>query len=168
MYREAVFFCSTSGHGCVHTYCPYFGKTADCTNASASVHWPWFSKKNLQPQGLQIFFREPWPKYKSFGIVQSLVFSKLGQLLIVQNKFRTIQLYGRKRGEVSYIIQMHHNTQWIDWLKVKKPSVDAKGFGLFAMQDISQHKLITFYLGDLFTTEYEKNSAIGSATYTLM
>ena len=83
MYREAVFFCSTSGHGCVHTYCPYFGKTADCTNASASVHWPWFSKKNLQPQGLQIFFREPWPKYKSFGIVQSLVFPKLGQVLIV-------------------------------------------------------------------------------------
>ena len=84
MYREAVFFCSTSGHGCVHTYCPYFGKTADCTTASASVHWPWFSKKNLQPQGLQIFFREPWPKYKSFGIVQSLVFPKLGQVLIVQ------------------------------------------------------------------------------------
>ena len=84
MYREAWFLCSTSGHGCVHTYCPYFGKTADCTNASASVHWPWFSKKNLQPQGLQIFFREPWPKYKSFGIVQSLVFPKLGQVLIVQ------------------------------------------------------------------------------------
>ena len=83
MYREDVFFCSTSGHGCVHTYCPYFGKTADCTTASASVHWPWFSKKNLQPQGLQIFFREPWPKYKSFGIVQSLVFPKLGQVLIV-------------------------------------------------------------------------------------
>ena len=52
-------------------------------NASASVHWPWFSKKNLQPQGLQILFREPWPKYKSFGIVQSLVFPKLGQVLIV-------------------------------------------------------------------------------------
>ena len=82
MYREDVFLCSTSGHGCVHTYCPYFGKTADCTTASASVHWPWFSKKNLQPQGLQIFFREPWPKYKSFGIVQSLVFPKLGQVLI--------------------------------------------------------------------------------------
>ena len=30
------------------------------------------------------FFREPWPKYKSFGIVQSLVFPKLGQVLIVQ------------------------------------------------------------------------------------
>ena len=55
------------------------------TNASASVHWPWFSKKNLQPQGLQIFFREPWPKYKSFGIVQSLVFPKLGQVLIVHS-----------------------------------------------------------------------------------
>ena len=65
--------------------CPNFEKTADCTNASASVHWPWFSKKNLQPQGLQIFFREPWPKYKSFGIVQSLVFPILGQVLIVHN-----------------------------------------------------------------------------------
>ena len=86
MYREDVFFCSTSRHGCVHTYCPYFGKTADCTTASASVHWPWFSKKNLQPQGLQIFFREPWPKYKSFGIVQSLVFPKLGQVLIVHKQ----------------------------------------------------------------------------------
>ena len=63
---------------------------------------------------------------------------------------------------------MNHNTQWIDWLKVKKPSVDAKGFGLFAMQDISQYKVITLYLGDLFTTEDEKNNAIGSAKYTLM
>ena len=93
MYREDVFFCSTSGHGCVHTYCPYFGKTADCTTASASVHWPWFSKKNLQPQGLQIFFREPWPKYKSFGIVQSLVFPKLGQVLIVQHRVNIITIY---------------------------------------------------------------------------
>ena len=98
MYSGPVFLCSTSGHGCVHTYCPYFGKTADCTNASASVHWPWFSKKNLQPQGLQIFFREPWPKYKSFGIVQSLVFPKLGQVLIVHTYYYSIKYVGLTIG----------------------------------------------------------------------
>ena len=101
MYREAVFFCSTSGHGCVHTYCPYFGKTADCTTASASVHWPWFSKKNLQPQGLQIFFREPWPKYKSFGIVQSLVFPKLGQVLIEHEKQQKIPTSVKKKTTIT-------------------------------------------------------------------
>ena len=105
MYREDVFFCSTSGHGCVHTYCPYFGKTADCTTASASVHWPWFSKKNLQPQGLQIFFREPWPKYKSFGIVQSLVFPKLGQVLIV------LVLDHQITGQVLIVHHMYKNTK---------------------------------------------------------
>ena len=63
---------------------------------------------------------------------------------------------------------MHHNNHWIDWLKGEKPSVDAKGFNLFAMQDISEHKLITLYLGDISTTEKGKNNAIGNANYTLM
>ena len=68
MYRKPVFFCSTSGHGCVHTYCHYFGKTADCTNASASVHWPWFSKKNLQPEGLQIFLENLGQSTKALAL----------------------------------------------------------------------------------------------------
>ena len=50
----------------------------------------------------------------------------------------------------------------------EKPSVDAKGFGLFAMQDIAEHRLITLYLGDIFTTDKGKNNAIGNVNYTLM
>ena len=63
---------------------------------------------------------------------------------------------------MSYIIQMQHNNRSIDWLKV------VKRFGLFAMQDISENKLITLYLGDLFTTEHEKNKVVGNEKYTLM
>ena len=63
---------------------------------------------------------------------------------------------------------MEHNSKYIDWLRVAKPSVDKNGFGLFAMQDISEYKLVTLYLGDVFTTEHRKNKAIGNKTYTLL
>ena len=46
--------------------------------------------------------------------------------------------------------------------------MDKNGFGLFAMQDISQYKLVALYLGDVFTTEREKNKAVGNKTYTLL
>ena len=86
----------------------------------------------------------------------------------VQSKFRTISLYDIHKKDTFYIIQMEHNGNYIDWLKVAKPSVDKKGFGLFAMTDISEYKLVTLYLGDVFTTEREKNKAIGSDIYTLL
>ena len=64
---------------------------------------------------------------------------------------------------------MEHNNTYIDWLRVSKPSVDKNGFGLFiAMQNISPYKLVTLYLGDIFTTEHEKNKAVGNETYTLL
>ena len=119
-------------------------------------------KKTLQEAKNNRVLR-PIPRLNHYDMIVSHELEEISKVsttdkkIAVQSKFRTILLYGRKRGELSYIIQMKHSTQLIDWLKVKKPSIDAKGFGLFAMQDISQHKLITFYLGDLFTTEDEKN-----------
>ena len=86
----------------------------------------------------------------------------------VQQKFRTMSMYDIKKKDTFYIIQMEHNGFHIDWLKVAKPSVDKKGFGVFAMTDISEYKLVSLYLGDVFTTECEKNKAIGSDIYTLL
>ena len=86
----------------------------------------------------------------------------------VQSKFRTMSMYDIHKKDTSYLIQMEHNGNYIDWLKVAKPSVDKKGFGLFAMMDISEYKLVTLYLGDVFTTEHEKNKAIGNDHYTLL
>ena len=86
----------------------------------------------------------------------------------VQQKFRTMSMYDIKKKDTFYIIQMEHNGFHIDWLKVAKPSVDKKGFGVFAMMDISEMKLVSLYLGDVFTTECEKNKAIGNEHYTLL
>ena len=86
----------------------------------------------------------------------------------VQQKFRTVSMYDIKKKDTFYIIQMEHNGFHIDWLKVAKPSVDKNGFGLFAMQDISQYKLVTLYLGDEFITKREKNKAVSNDTYTLL
>ena len=95
--------------------------------------------------------------------------SKLGineRIIEVDTKFRTIQKYKMKD---TYIIQMRHNKHWIDWLKVVKPSVDEKGYGLFAMQDISSYKLVTLYLGDFFTEKEEEDwkKTKGQEKYTL-
>ena len=57
---------------------------------------------------------------------------------------------------------MQHNNPSIDSLKV------VKGFGVFAMQYISENKPITLYSGDIFTIEHEKNNAIDNENYTLM
>ena len=77
-------------------------------------------------------------------------------------------MYDIKKKDTFYIIQMEHNGFHIDWLKVAKLSVDKKGFGVFAMMDISEMKLVSLYLGDVFTTECEKNKAIGNEHYTLL
>ena len=91
------------------------------------------------------------------------------RMLAVQSKFRTMTMYDINKTDTSYIIQMElNNGIYIDWLRVAKPSVDKNGFGLFAMQDISQYKLVTLYLGDVFTTEREKNKDSGNETYTLL
>ena len=86
----------------------------------------------------------------------------------VQQKFRTMSMYDIKKKDTFYLIQMEHNGFHIDWLKVANPSVDKKGFGVFAMMDISEYKLVSLYLGDVFTTECEKNKAIGNDYYTLL
>ena len=98
--------------------------------------------------------------------------SKLGieeRKMAVQRKFRTMSMYDiNNKEDTFYLIQMEHNGLYIDWLKIAKPSVDKKGFGVFAMMDISEHKLVSLYLGDVFTTESEKNKAIGNEHYTLL
>ena len=116
----------------------------------------------------------PIPRQIHQDIIVSHVLEEISKLsiaerkLVVQSKFRTMTLYDINKCDTSYIIQMEHNNTYIDWLRVSKPSVDKNGFGLFAMQNISPYKLVTLYLGDLFTTEHEKNKAIGNEKYMLM
>lgn len=114
------------------------------------------------------------PRQIHQDILVSQVLEEISKLSIderksaVQSKFRTMTKYDINKTDTSYIIQMEHNGTYIDWLRVAKPSVDKNGFGLFAMQDISPYKLVTLYLGDVFTTEREKNKAAGNETYTLL
>ena len=124
-------------------------------------------KKKAEEQAKNARVLRPIPRQMHDDIIVSHVLEEISTLSIakrkvaVQSKFRTVALYDINKSHTSYIIQMEHNNRSIDWLKVVKPSVDKKGFGLFAMQNISQYKLVTLYLGDLFTTEHEKNQAVG-------
>ena len=131
-------------------------------------------KKKAEEQAKNARVLRPIPRQTHDDNIVSHVLEEISTLSIaerkvaVQSKFRTIALYDINKSHTSYIIQMEHNNRSIDWLKVVKPSVDKKGFGLFAMQNISQYKLVTLYLGDLFTTEHEKNQAVGHEKYTLL
>ena len=68
----------------------------------------------------------------------------------VKNCFRTVMPYNSKVGKGPYIIQFFYNNCWFDWLEVRKPSLDPKGYGLFALQDIKAQHRISLYLGEQY------------------